>query len=74
MNRRDLLINLAGATLAPLALVCEAGRTEGQGIGAPYHPGHNCPWCGRRNFVVSRFLPSGLHTHACPRSGREWCH
>ena len=30
-----------------------------------YHPGHNCPRCGRLQVVVYRRGPGIYHTHKC---------
>jgi hypothetical protein len=32
---------------------------------AQYHAGHNCPRCGRQQFVIYRFGPGPYHTHRC---------
>lgn len=39
----------------------------------PYHSGHDCPACGRQQFVVSGFNADGTHNHTCA-AGHTWRH
>lgn len=38
------------------------------------HAGHDCPACGRHQFVVAGWNRDGTHTHRCPRCGAAWSH
>lgn len=39
-----------------------------------YHAGHNCPNCGRPQFVISGGSKYGTHSHTCPSCGTTWNH
>lgn len=40
----------------------------------PYHAGHQCPQCGRAQFIVSGYGPGpGQHVHTCA-VGHSWYH
>jgi hypothetical protein len=43
------------------------------GSGIPYHAGHDCPVCGRSQYVIERQLPNGEHVHRCS-AGHAWRH
>jgi len=36
-------------------------------------PDHNCPSCGRSQFIVNRFV-GDTHSHLCSSCGTEWFH
>lgn len=38
------------------------------------NPSHNCPSCGRSQYVVAGFNGDGTHTHVCPSCGTSWKH
>ncbi len=74
MNRRDLLKALA-ALAVPAAVLSDPTVGECQPQGSiVYHPGHNCPRCGRTQYVVLAFGPGDLHQHQCPAGTLVWCH
>lgn len=39
-----------------------------------YNPTHNCPTCGRSQYVVDSFNRDGTHNHRCPADGTVWRH
>jgi hypothetical protein len=39
-----------------------------------WHEGHQCPSCGREQFVVSGGFKYGVHTHTCSACGTTWSH
>ena len=41
--------------------------------GSDYHPSHDCPVCGRAQYVISGFNPDGTHNHTCS-AGHTWRH
>jgi len=41
--------------------------------GSDYHPPHDCPVCGRAQYVISGFNPDGTHNHTCS-AGHTWRH
>lgn len=43
-------------------------------ISGGFHAGHDCPACGRLQFVVAGPGPGGTHRHRCPVDGTEWFH
>lgn len=44
------------------------------GMGGGFHAGHDCPNCGRAQYVVSGGGPGGTHTHTCGGCGTSWHH
>lgn len=56
-------------------------RRPAPGVAGPqpfrggYHAGHDCPACGRAQFVISGGGPvPGTHAHACAGCGTGWYH
>lgn len=50
-----------------------------RGVAAPRpfpvrHEGHNCPACGRPQYVIERQLLSGEHVHTCAACRTSWRH
>lgn len=41
--------------------------------GDNFHAGHQCPECGRTQYVISGWLPNGQHRHVCS-AGHSWIH
>lgn len=39
-----------------------------------FNASHNCPECGRNQFVVSGNGPGRTHTHTCNKCGTTWYH
>lgn len=39
-----------------------------------YHVGHDCPTCGRSQFVIESGRKYGTHTHRCQYDGTVWTH
>lgn len=39
----------------------------------PFHAGHDCPVCGRSQYVIAGFNADGTHTHICA-AGHAWRH
>lgn len=42
--------------------------------GPAFDPDHTCNNCGRSQYLVDRFLPTGRHVHRCSACGNEWQH
>lgn len=39
-----------------------------------YHAGHDCPSCGRSQYVISGGAKGRTHTHTCRYDGTVWYH
>ena len=39
-----------------------------------FNSSHNCPTCGRSQFVISSGGKGGTHTHTCRYDGTVWYH
>lgn len=42
--------------------------------GPVYNASHQCPTCGRSQFVIHSGFKGGTHTHRCPYDGTVWQH
>jgi hypothetical protein len=42
--------------------------------GPVFNASHNCPTCGRSQFVISSGGKGGTHTHTCRYDGTVWFH
>lgn len=42
--------------------------------GPVFNASHNCPTCGRSQFVISGGAKGGRHTHTCRYDGTVWYH
>lgn len=42
--------------------------------GGGYHAGHQCPQCGRNQFVIAGHNADGTHSHRCAFDGTVWRH
>lgn len=57
-------------------------RKIAPGVAAPsggtfrggWHESHNCPSCGRAEFVVDSFNADGSHNHRCRYDNTVWFH
>lgn len=39
-----------------------------------FHAGHDCPACGRSQYVVNGYNRDGTHNHTCPACSTTWRH
>lgn len=39
-----------------------------------YDPDHQCNRCGRSQYRIAGWLPSGQHRHVCSACGHNWIH
>jgi hypothetical protein len=65
MTRRVLLLGVIGLVAGALA----ARPRRAEAARPIYHPGHNCPRCGRLVLPVAAFRRGGGHYHVC---GQTW--
>jgi len=42
--------------------------------GPVFNASHNCPACGRSQYVISGGAKGGRHTHTCRYDGTVWYH
>lgn len=55
---------------APVVAVASTFRAAGP----VFNASHNCPTCGRSQFVISGGAKGGYHTHTCRHDGTVWYH
>lgn len=67
------VVNKVPPTIIVNRVPLEAPKKISSPLYTDIHAGHDCPSCGRSQYVVNR-QQGNLHSHKCNSCGTEWWH
>lgn len=79
-DRPIVVTELVATTVSDSPVVVEkkaapaVAATTFRQSGPVYNASHNCPSCGRSQYVISGGVKGGYHTHTCRYDGTVWYH